>query len=342
MRRFSLWSSADGPRPAFSDRAAGERTPLSAACDARDPTRCLLPWPSNVYTVADSSSPTGLRLSLDFRSLPVLDSPASLNRTDGFSVATPLAVGFPKPVDHRLEGNKLTGAVRLFLAQPDRLGRGDSVPLRLSVVNDAPSSEGLLIAYPMQPLQYDADYVAVALDDVKADDGSPFEAPRQVKVALGLVLPTTDVERALAAYHAPIRALLAEAGVELSQVLRVWDFTTRSAASVSAPLLAMRALALETVGAGSIEVEVESATRFANGTAIEVRGLVQGIPHFVETDGGLAWGGDGLPRQVGVHGAPFRAVLPSGQGAYPMVDATRGGTTTTPSTERSLPPEPAS
>src|SRR5438445_10349105 len=95
------------------DREPGARTPRSAASDQLDPTRCMLPWPSNAYTVADPSTPTGLRLALTLKSLPIRDNPASLNRADGFSVATPLAVGFPKPVAHALHGKKASTAVQL-------------------------------------------------------------------------------------------------------------------------------------------------------------------------------------------------------------------------------------
>lgn len=312
------------PAPApIIDREPGARTPRSAACDPLDETRCLLPWPSNVYTVADATSPTGLRLAIPFRSLPVRDNPASLNRADGFSVASPLAVGFPKPVDRRLHGQKATTAVRLFLAQPGRPQRGQPVPLRLSVVNDSTdggfSGDSLLVAYPLRPMEYDADYVAVALDEVKADDGSAYETPALVKVALGLTPASTDDERALAAYHAPTRALLIEAGVELAHVLRVWDFTTRSAASVRDPLNTMRAAALGAADAGTLTFAVQTATLFPSGAAIDLRGTVSGLPHFLEADGGLSLSADGLPQQTGVHTAPFRAVLPAGTGSYPVV-----------------------
>jgi hypothetical protein len=311
------------PPVVIVDREPGARTPRSGPCDPLDPTRCMLPWPSNVYTVADPSTPTGLKLSIALRSLPIRDNPASLNRADGFSVASPLAVGFPRPVDHRLHGKKATSAVRLFNAQPGRALRGQALPLRLAVVNDSTdggfSGDSLLLAYPLRPLEYDADYVAVALDEIVADDGSPFETPALVKVALGLTAPANDDERALAAYHAPTRALLVEAGVDLARVLRVWDFTTRSAASVRGPLDTMRAAALEAVDAGTLSVEVDTATLFPSGAAIDVRGTVSGLPHFLEADGGFAFGADGLPRQTGVHSAPFRAVLPAGTGSYPVV-----------------------
>ena len=283
----------------------------------------MLPWPSNVYTVADATSPTGLRLSVALRSLPIRDNPASLNRADGFSVATPLAVGFDRPIDHRLHNKKNVTAVQLFLAQPGRPNRAATVPLRLAIVNDAidggTTGASLLLAYPHRPLEYDADYVAIALDEITAEDGSPYETPALVKVALGLTEAKTDDERILAAYHAPTRALLQEAGVELNRVLRVWDFTTRSAQRVRRPLDTMRAAALAAVDAGTLEFEVQTAQLLPSGAAIDVRGTVKGLPSFLEPDAGFAPDRDGLPHQTGTHSTPFRAVLPAGTGSYPLV-----------------------
>ena len=300
------------------DRVAGERAPLSAACDVLDDTRCMLPWPSSTYTVADKSTPTGIRLALQPKSLPVTDDPSSMNRGDGFSVATPLAVGFPRPVDKRLHEQKATTAIRLLVAQPGAADHGASVPLRLLVTNDSLSTQSMILAYPMRPLSYNTDYVAVALDEVTADDGSAFPATPTVKVALGLAEPATNADAALFAYHAPTRALLTEAGIDFKRVLRVWDFTTRSAEGVKSQLDTMRTAALAAVTAGTIDVMVESATVFTDGSAIDIRGHIGGLPDFL-TDTGLSLDAAGLPKSVGVHAQPFRVAVPTGTGPYHVV-----------------------
>lgn len=301
--------ASQGPSP----RAPGARTPMSAACDAVDGTRCLLPWPSNTFTVADPATPAGLRVSIALRSLPVLDNPAPLNRLDGFSVASTLAAGFPEALAPGLAGQKQTTAVRLlsFRADPE-------VPLRLHVVADGTSEASLLLACPMRPLASDTDCVAVVLDEVQPARGGRFETPRPVQLAVGVATAATDEERALVAYHAPTRALLARAGIDGQRVLRAWDFTTRSAASVARPLALMRAQALDAVDAGALEVQVLSATPRAGG-GLEVRGRVGGLPRFINDAGVLELGDEGLPVMTGVHEAPFRAVLPVGNGALPVV-----------------------
>jgi len=41
-----------------------------AACDAFDPTACLLPFPNDLFTVADPTSPTGRRVHFEPSSTP--------------------------------------------------------------------------------------------------------------------------------------------------------------------------------------------------------------------------------------------------------------------------------
>jgi hypothetical protein len=296
------------------------RAPLAATCDALDETRCLLPWPSSTYTVADSASATGVRVALVASSLPMEDDPAPLNRLDGFSVATPLAVGFPRAVAPRFDRLKSQTAVRLFAAATG----GAEIPLRLAVVPDTDGDATMVLAYPKRPLDYDTDYVAVVTDELADDDGMPFVPTRAVRVALGLDAPSTDAEAALFAYHAPTRARLAEAAIAREHVVRVWDFNTRSAAGVSAPLESMRARAASAVAAGSTTVVVEQANLFPDGSALEVRGRLEGLPLFAassgSSDGGLLLDENGLPVTRGVHAARFRFIAPAGgSGAYPVV-----------------------
>ena len=67
-----------------------DKSPIPDACNPLGGQGCLLPWPSMIYTKADSSSPTGVRLDLPIDAMPVnVDmtavDPAALNRWDGFS-----------------------------------------------------------------------------------------------------------------------------------------------------------------------------------------------------------------------------------------------------------------
>jgi hypothetical protein len=292
---------------------------MTADCEQLDSTRCLLPWPSNTFTRLDATTPTGLRVAVNPHSLPVLDRPDALTRTDGFSVVSPLIVGFPTPVAPTVEGTHASTAVHLYLEQPGD-GFGEEVPVRTSVVLDDKSQASLVIAYPLRPLRYASDYVAVVLDEVKAADGSSYAVEHPVQVALGLVKPVGDAEAQLAAYHAPTRALLGHVGVDLAHVLKAWDFTTRSEAGVTRPLLAMRAAVEAAVDAGTVSFTIESADLFGNGAALDVRGHLTDVPTFVNPDGGaFTFDDTGLPVRTGTHAPPYRAVVPTTRKPWPVV-----------------------
>lgn len=69
-------------------------------CDILDPAACMLPYPSNHFTKADSSTDTGLRVSIHPLAPPrnVLGRPVDVtefNRNDGFSPAQPILVRVP-------------------------------------------------------------------------------------------------------------------------------------------------------------------------------------------------------------------------------------------------------
>ncbi len=313
----------DAPAPTFTapDRAAGDRKPLTAACGDPSELRCLLPWPSSAFLTADASTATGVRLHVEATSLPVDDDPRSLALADGFSRATPLAIGFPGPIAAPAAGPSAEGPVRLLLAEHDHPRRGESVPLRLSTIaGEDPATETLLLGYPSRPLEPGADYVAVVLDDLKSEGGAPFAPSRQTQVALGLAAPDSQAEAVFRGYHAPTRALLAEAGIDPARVQRVFDFTTRSGDDATKRLTAMRKAAIEAVAAGSVTVAIDSVVYAPNpAVAAIVQGRLVGLPSFLEEDRDLVLDAAGDVVPAGTHEAPFRVMVPAGTGDYRFV-----------------------
>src|SRR5262245_18262868 len=94
-------SSSKGNGSRANSRTAGTAAPINVepkgtgACDPTDPSRCLLPFPSDRYTRADPSTPTGRRIDIPADGTPANKAgkhidPTEWNRNDGFS---PSAVG---------------------------------------------------------------------------------------------------------------------------------------------------------------------------------------------------------------------------------------------------------
>lgn len=312
--------------PSFdvSERKPGERAPLTAPCDESDPTRCLLPWPSSVFTVADPGTATGLRVHVDAASLVAPDDLAPMNLADGFSRVTPLVTAFTGDVPALPTVDGAEGPVKLLLAQPGAPGFGQAVPLRFVVHQneaEAGAVESFVFGYPLRPLAAASDYVAVVTDELPLRGGSAKASPL-TQVALGLVPPSTLAEAKLAAYHAPTRAVLSAAGIDPRRVLRVWDFTTRSEKDPQQRLAAMRAGVLAAVRAGQVQVRIDKVTPGSSpAIAAIVVGHLEGLPKYIEPSPGstLTLDGKGLAVASGTRTAPFRIVLPAGTGSYRFV-----------------------
>jgi len=213
------------PRFEVVDRRVGDRTPRSAECDDVDDARCLLPWPSNTYAELDPSTETGLRLAVAVNVLNGRDDPSSLRLADGFSRVSPLLAHFPAP----LAQETLENGISLILVQHDHPDRGSTVPLRVETIS-LEDGRTLLLADPMRVLEPNADYLVVVTDSLVHEDGARVLPTRGTSLTLGLAEPASQAEADRVGDHAPSRAALSEAHIEPTTGVRLWDFTTRSAA----------------------------------------------------------------------------------------------------------------
>jgi hypothetical protein len=311
------------------DRADGDRTPLSAACETLDGLRCVLPWPSNTFTRLDPKSATGLRLSVDLASLGEAvaasgDDAGALNRADGFSRITPLVAGFSPPLDAASlgqAGDAASWPVRLIQAQAGTAGYGTVLPIPATSTDDPslPGGASLLIGHPHRPLLPATDYVAVVMDSPRDAGGRPYPVPRGVRVALGLDAAASADEARLAGYHAPTRRVLARAGIDAAHVLRVWSFTTRSAADATTRLPHMIAAMRQAVEQKQVTVVIDSVRAATPPLLATVLGHLEGVPNFVSPAGVLEPDAAGLPKVHGTTEAPFRVTLPAGGGDYRVI-----------------------
>ena len=303
-------------------RPAGERIPLSAACDPVDPIRCLLPWPNNTFTLVDKTTATGLRLAVHATSVAMNDDPTSINRADGFSRVSPIVTAFSGAIDPATLGDLTTGGLRVIVQQPGATF-GQLVPMRFDLVNngDAIHPQSMIVAYTRVPLAPATDYAVVVTDAVRTTDGKRLAPDRNASVALALAAPETDVEGALLAYDAPAREAMKAAGIDPRHGVRVWDFTTRSLADPTSDLLAMRAAEIAAFdGTTAVGITIDTV---ASGTmpsiALVVEGRITGLPSYLTSTGSLSRSAAGDPTPAGVHDAPFRVALPAGTGDYRVV-----------------------
>jgi hypothetical protein len=288
-------------------RAEGVRAPLTSTCGELDPERCLLPFPSSAFTTLDASTVTGVRVAVDPAALPTDDDPTWVNVADGFSRVSPIATAWPKPLDQA----SAESAVHLYVAYADGGAQAREIPLRIELAGDE-NGEQLVLGYPLEVLPANADLVVVVDDTLRYADGSAPVGDHNAGLVAGTATPESEGEAALAAYHAPTRRLLADAGIDPGAVVRAWDFPTRSADDPGKRLRAMLAVTAEPT------VTVESVTAYQDNDAlVVVSGTLDGVPDFRSDHADvLTLDADMLPVVTGTRSAPFRIVVPAGTEDY--------------------------
>jgi hypothetical protein len=211
-------------------RAAG------APCAAAMIRSCALPYPSDEFTVADSSTATGRRLAMpaDLVAKRLTDQlgpgaqPAdAFDRADGFAVLSPVIFEFDRAVDP----DSLTARDHAAVAVYD-VATGAQVPVRVELPfaaaqQGAPGT--IVMVWPQVRWEHGHTYVARVDDRLRSG-------------AYGALRPTLAVLGARGDYLQGIKADLARIeGDRWSRVLTATRFTVRSQSNATAALDAMAA-----------------------------------------------------------------------------------------------------
>ncbi|MGK5441560.1 hypothetical protein ACSNN7_06990 [Micromonospora sp. URMC 105] len=287
-----------------------------AACD---PAGCLLPFPSDVHTVADPSTDTGIRLNLDRADMPanVLGTrinPWEWNRSDGFSPGSALLVHVPG-----------LDAASTGLAPATDIGRSLAADAPIVLINtrtgarqpywaeldagaaDRPDRQALIIR-PARNLDENTRYV-VGLRRLRTATGAPVAASETFTV---LRAPTPPADAALhRRWQYTQRALgsLAAAGVDTAELHLAWDFTVASRRGLTGRITHMRDEAFRRLSIFAPAVTIDAVTDRSAETDPYIRRQVAGtvvVPSYLNNSLGppgswLNTGDDGLPEQEGVN-----------------------------------------
>ncbi len=299
-------------------------------CDPLVPSYCAYPFPSNVYTVADGTTPTGRRVAFLPETMPVANdgttsAPTPLNLADGFSAGAALLAELP-------------GATEQGLARPDSLEASLAADSP-TVIIEADTGERVLhfseldrnlsgatdpsfMIRPAVRLK-DATRYIVAIRHVGHRDGgevaaSPaFAALRDKGVHESD--PSVDARRAL---YGDIFERLAAANVPREDLQLAWDFTTASRESNTRWLRHMRDDGLAKLAKSGAKYTI---TKEEPGGGVEdpVMFRIEGTftaPLYLDDighGGRLVFDSDGLPLAQGDHEVPFGLMIPKSAGATP-------------------------
>ncbi len=256
------------PAPVAAE-AQGERP--SERCDFTDPAVCLYPWPNDLYTKRDRSTPTGRRLALKRVSMPANEDgvhidPTDMNRADGFSPGSMLLTKVPGL--ETLEAARASrlppiGDVSRSLARRSpvvvinaRTGRRHPVWAEIDS-NPETEADRVLIIRPARNFSEGERYI-VALRNLKRADGSPIRAGRAIRLYRDRRLTGRRLIERRRPHFEQLFAKLRKAKVRRGNLFLAWDFTVASRRSLSARALHIRDRAFAQLGDRNLrDLEVE-------------------------------------------------------------------------------------
>ncbi|HEX4654461.1 MAG TPA: hypothetical protein VH274_01825, partial [Mycobacteriales bacterium] len=261
-------ATAWDPHPDSSWAGHGVDPANPQACDPIDPAQCMLPYPNDWFTTADSTSATGRRLDLVAAAMPRNVNgkpvePLAWNASDGFSAGAQILTVVPGMTSNDdLVASGLPPVTDLGMNDQPDLGvvlldadTGRKFPVWVEVdqyiEESGPFAAGQvgsvqqdLMIHPAENL-IDGDRYIVALRHLHTDDGSIAQPSAAFKSYRDGTAPASD---ARTAHMNNIFDNLAEAGVDKSDLYLAWDFTTASTKNVTGRLLAIRDDAFHQLG----------------------------------------------------------------------------------------------
>jgi hypothetical protein len=297
---------------------------------------CLVPYPSDLFTTADATRPTGLRRTFDRRAMPankdgVAIDPAPWSTLDGFSPGPIVVTHFPVGVD--LAASKVpqlgNPVASVGLDAPTILLEADApgcVRVPHFAENDesesaaggpvTPPSQAFLLR-PLVRLRNATRYI-VALRGLVAADGAAITAPTGFAALRdGTAIDNAAVESRRAHTESVIRKVETECGFAREELILAWDFTTASDDALERWLVHMRDETFAGLGAAAPAFAVTSVEDDPFGDpriCRRVRG-VYSVPLYATTNSpGARLNLDpatNLPVQNGVAAnVPFTAIIP--------------------------------
>lgn len=283
--------------------AGGSSSEPEPRCNPLRIRACGLPFPSDDFTVADPSSPTGRRVEVGDELVSRLyraQVPSSmwpsavLDGASGFSAATPVLFELGRPVDPTSLPDDGGDA---FVVLDTATGR--RVPIRAEIDAEAAGTSDratVVRAWPADGFEHGHHYVAVLTDALRHPDGSvPERSEGFAAVLEGHGPPAERHRRSL--------ELLVAAGLPPASLVAMTDFTVRDGDEVRERIAAP----IDATLAAPHPVTVTSVTPLDRPEgAVQVLGTVE-LTNFQDpTDGGFRPESAGRPYRT-----TFQLVVPA-------------------------------
>ncbi len=275
-------------------------------CDTLVTSYCGYPFPSNVFTEADESSPTGLRVKFDDDTVPQPASGGALSfsgtlPSDGFSTGGSILAEMPDAIDVGLISpfeveRSLEPDAKTILIDAETL---ELIPHFSEFDKSTPHfPQRAIMIRPAVRLKDGARYIA-AFRGIQGEIGELPASPAFAALRDLTPLdddPSVEARRPL---YADIFSRLEQAGVERASLQLAWDFTTASRENNTAFLLHMRDEALAAAGEdGPAYTITDVQTDVDDQVMFRIEGTFE-APLYLDDPGPggqLLLGDDGMPE----------------------------------------------
>jgi len=294
---------------------------LTLDCDPMVPGQCGFPFPSNVWTVPDSTMSTGMHVAFGAATLPATKTGSRMGSApfatrDGFAPGSSILTYLPGATVTGLP-TQTTMATSVVATSPTLIMEADTgtfIPHFSEL--DARATDPTQQAFMIQPalrLKDSTRYI-VAIQNVVDTNGKPLPA-NPVFAALRDNTPSSDLSvpprRAL---YADIMSKLKAHGVATASLQLAWDFTTASQANTTQWLTHMRDDALGVVGAAGPSYTITNVAMNPDSHLYERLTGTMTVPFYLTkttAPASIHFGPDGLPAQNGTATFPFIVEIPN-------------------------------
>ena len=299
---------------------------------------CMLPFPNDYYTKADTSSPTGKRIDFSSGGMPqnaggTPISPAAFKASDGFSQGQGILLKVP--------GIDTAAAVaENDLVPLDHLGRYEEADQRVVVIdadtgkrwpiwaqidsNAADPDKAALMISPSQNFKPKGHYI-VALRNLTNATGGALTPPSAFRYYRDDLPSDQAAINDRRDHFEGIFDTLKGAGVKRSELYLAWDFTVASDENNYGRALHMRNQAFRALGDATMaDNQVQGEAPGFTVTSLPAGGLNSNIARRVKgtykvpcfLDNGCQPGGlmdldaNGMPQRIGTYNAKFECIIP--------------------------------
>jgi len=218
-------------------------------CDVLAPTRCLMPFPSDFFTVRDASATTGRRVHFDPAAMPSNSAgtpidPTEWNRNDGFSPGS-MIVTYVDRIDLAKSGAAPITDIGASL-RPDQpivlldTNTGKRWPFfaELDAQADPPDRRALIVR-PAENLIEGHRYV-VALRNLEDTSGAPIAAGRGFQLYRDRIPTFSPAIEGRRGHMERVLRDLGRTGVDRRDLFLAWDFTVASEQNLAGRMLHIR------------------------------------------------------------------------------------------------------